>query len=454
MESDDDGTRARLAPGPGRTLIKGGVVLTLDRALGDIDAGDVLIEGERIVAVGPNLEAAGAQVIEASNMIVMPGFVDSHRHMWEGQIRNLMPDGMLMEYLELVHGRYGAAYRPEDAYVGDLVSAWSAINAGITTVLDWSHIQTTPEHTDAVVGALRESGIRAVFAYGFPQLGGKPWWTDSSHRFPGDIMRLRTQYFASKDQLLTLALAASGGFGRVEHAKTEWDAARSVDARITIHLSGAGVVAGLAKAVELGPDTTYVHCIGYSTDEWKMIADSGGTVSLSPTTELMMDIGVSPFQQALDAGIRPSLSIDAETTAPSDMFTQMQMAISVQHALITQRRQAGEKDLPRMIKAREIVEYATLEGARANGLGDKVGSLTVGKQADLILLRTDTINVAPVNDPVGAVVLGMDTSNVDTVFVAGQIKKRHGKLVGVDPAHLLERASASRDYLNATIGRG
>lgn len=193
-----DRRRKRGGPGDirgGRTLLKGGCVLSLDASVGDWETADVLIEGSKIVAVQPNLKAS-AEVIDASNMVVMPGFVDTHRHIWEGQLRNILPNGLLSDYQRDITGAARAVYRPEDAYAGDLVSALGAINAGITTLLDWSHIGNSPEHTDAAIAGLRESGIRAVYAYGSGTAG-------PHNQFPQDIRRLRTKYFASADQLLT-----------------------------------------------------------------------------------------------------------------------------------------------------------------------------------------------------------------------------------------------------------
>jgi 5-methylthioadenosine/S-adenosylhomocysteine deaminase len=440
------------APAPsGRTLLKGGTVVSVDRGIGDMPQGDVLIEGARIAAVGQSLAADNAQVIDAREMIVMPGFIDSHRHMWEGAIRNLIPDANLRDYLTVILGKYGPAYRPEDVYIGDLVSALSALDAGITTIVDWSHIQNTPAHTDAAIRALQESGMRAMFAYGFPQLAGKPLWADSSHAFPGDIARLRKQYFASDDQLLTLALAATAGFGNMEIAKREWAAARDVGARITVHASGKDQLVKLANAIKLGPDTTYVHCGGYGPDDWKLMAESGGSYSVSPGTEMLMDIAMPPLQGALDAGIRPSLSIDAETNVPTTMFAQMQLCLAAQRVALTQRKVQGEKDLPKPSSARDVIAFATIEGAKACGLEAKTGSLTPGKQADIILLRKNAINVLPVNDPLAAIALGMDGSNIDTVLVAGQVKKRDGKLVGVDLKRVADLAAQSRDYLVSKV---
>ena len=216
-------TGAAPAGAPGqRVLLKGGVVLTMDPKLGDFEKADVLIEGSKISAVGPNLQSAASE-IDASNMIVMPGFVDSHRHIWQGQLRNILPNGRLdPDYMRDIGGSARSVYRPEDVYTGDLLSAWGALNAGITTLLDWSHISNTPEHSDAAIQGLRESGIRAVYGYGTGAAGPK-------NQYPGDIKRLRRQYFSTADQLLTLALATA-------FDPKHWAAAREVGAPITLHV--------------------------------------------------------------------------------------------------------------------------------------------------------------------------------------------------------------------------
>ncbi len=208
----------------GRKLIQGGTVLSLDAKVGDFANGDVLIEGDRILAVGPGLANGGVEVIDASGMIVMPGFVDTHRHIWEGILRNIGTDVPLegrTSYISFVLHKLAPAFRPEDAYVGDLVSALGAIDAGITTLLDWSHIQASPAHTDAVIQALKDSGLRAVFAYGFP------WWGKWEERQPSWFVRAATEHFSTKDQMLTLALAAPGPeFTDFEVARDHWKLAR------------------------------------------------------------------------------------------------------------------------------------------------------------------------------------------------------------------------------------
>jgi cytosine/adenosine deaminase-related metal-dependent hydrolase len=436
------GADFRVVPN-GRKLVKGGVVLSLDPKVGDFSKGDVLIDRDRIAAVGPGLEGGEAEVVDASGMIVMPGFVDSHRHIWEGLLRNIGTDVPLegrVSYISFVLHKLAPAFRPEDAYIGNMVSALGAIDAGITTLLDWSHIQGSPAHTDAVVQALEDSGLRAVFAYGFP------WWGKWEERQPSWFVRAATEHFSSKDQKLTLALAAPGPeFTDFEVSRDHWKLARETGARITTHV-GVGTYGQDSKVQEmgeaglLGPDTTYIHCTTLNDTEIQMIVDSGGTVSLAAPVEMMMGHGMPPIQKFLDRGLRPSLSVDVETNVPGDMFTQMRTVIALQHALAYDAHVAA-------ITMREVLEYATVEGARANGLEDKVGTLTPGKQADLIMLRTDRINVIPINDPVAAVVAGMDTSNVDSVFIAGQAMKRGGQLLHVDWAAVKRMALESRDYV-------
>lgn len=416
-----------------RTLVRGGCVLSLDPKVGDFEAADVLIEGARIAQVGPKLPATGADVVDASNMIVMPGFVDTHRHMWQGVLRNILPNGLLSDYSRDITGTARSVFRPEDARIGDLVSALGALNAGVTTVLDWSHIGNSPEHTDAAIEGLRQSGIRAVYAAG---AGAGP-----GSRLPGDIRRLRKEHFASSDQLLTLALATG-------QSPSDWSLARDVGALISLHVSGS---LGAERAL-MGPDVTYIHCTGLAADAWKRIADSGGHVSIAAPIEMEMGHGIPPIQEALDHGIRPSLSVDVETQMPGEFFTQMRTVFTLQRMQALARQRAGEAKPPRLLTTREVIEFATIHGARANRLDGKIGTLTPGKEADIILLRRDTINVLPLNNVYGAIVQAMDTSNVDTVLVAGQMKKRAGQLVGVDLARIRQQAEASRDYVISKTG--
>jgi cytosine/adenosine deaminase-related metal-dependent hydrolase len=436
------GTDFSVAP-TNRKLIRGGTVLSMDRSLGDLAPGDVLIEGNRIAAIGPGLAVDGAEVIDGTGMIVLPGFVDSHRHLWEGVLRNIGTDVPLegrTSYISFVLHKLAPAFRPEDAYAGNLVSALGAIDAGVTTVLDWSHIQGSPAHTDAVIQALEDSGIRGVFAYGFP------WWGKWEERQPSWFVRAATDHFSSKDQLLTLALAAPGPeFTDFEITRDHWKLAREAGARISTHV-GVGSYGQDRKVQEfgeaglLGADTTYIHCTTLTDTEIQMIVDTGGTISLASPVEMMMGHGMPPVQKFLDRGLPPSLSIDVETNVPGDMFNQMRSVLGLQHTLAAM---AGRTPAT----AREVLVWATVDGARANGLEDKVGTLTPGKEADVVLLRTDRLNVTPLNDPATAVVAGMDTSNVDTVIVAGRVMKQGGKLLHVDWDAVKRMAVEARDHV-------
>ena len=428
----------------GRKLIRGGIVLSMDETVGELDVGDVLIEGDQIVSVGARLDGGeSAEVIDASGMIVLPGFVDTHRHIWEGLLRNIGTDVPLegrTSYISFVLHKLAPAFRPEDAYVGNLLSALGAIDAGITTLLDWSHIQGSPEHTDAVVAALEDSGMRAVFAYGFP------WWGKWEERQPSWFVRAATEHFSSQDQMLTLALAAPGPeFTDFEVSRDHWKLARETGARISTHVGVGsygldGKVREFGEAGLLGPDTTYIHCTTLSDTEIQMIVDTGGTVSLASPVEMMMGHGMPPIQKFLDRGLAPSLSVDVETNVPSDMFNQMRSVLGLQRAIAT--AQAREP-----VTSRDVLRWATVEGARANGLDHKTGSLTPGKQADIVLLRTDRLNVTPLNDPVTAVVVGMDTSNVDTVLISGRVMKRGGELLHVDWESVERAAEESRRHV-------
>jgi cytosine/adenosine deaminase-related metal-dependent hydrolase len=459
-----DGGRDR--PRGRRLLIKGGIVLTLDGNWSPF-RGDVLIDDGRIAAVGPNVHAWG-EMIDASDMIVMPGLIDTHRHMWQGLLRNIGPDDVLDDYVKKILFGHALKMTPEDVYLGDTISALSAINSGITTILDWSHIANTPAHTEAAIHALQDVGIRAVYGYG-PSFGLQPPWYDpaSPGKYPQYIRVLRKKFFNTTDQLLTLALAAAGpefSLRGVDSAREEWRIAREVGARISVHV-GVGKQSNARGLTQMGEegllkdDTTYIHCCTLNDTEMKMIADTGGTISLAVPIEMQMGHGTPPIQQFLDLGVRPSLSVDVETNQPTDMFTQMQACFALQRALYIE----GHKDeclfeftfvspvacKNRLLNTRDVLEFATVEGARANGLLHKTGTLAPGKEADLILLRGKQINVAPVNDAIGAVVLGMDSSNVDSVFIAGHAVKRHGRLVGVNVEKLERQAERARDALVA-----
>src|SRR5262245_3273441 len=363
-----------------RILIKGGMVLTLDRNLGDFENADVLVEGRKIAAVQPNLKAEG-QIIDASNTIVMPGFIDTHHHQYETILRSILADGLLAgpkSYQSEIQAILTPVYRPEDANISELVASLSQINGGVTTGVDTSQVSHTPEHTDACIDGLNKAGRRTLFAY---SQGVGP-----GVRYPEDIRRLQTQFFSSKDQLLTLAMG--GGLDAAT-----WRLAREVGVPIVNHVVGnSAALEQLGNAGLMRADNEYIHCTRLTDTVWKRIADTGGKVSIATAIEMQMRHGMPPIQMALDYGIRPSLSVDVETNMAADMFTVMRTTFNLQRALINERAFSGEQNLPRLLTCRDVLEMATIEGARGSHLDHKVGTLTPGKEADIVMLRTDAIN--------------------------------------------------------------
>jgi 5-methylthioadenosine/S-adenosylhomocysteine deaminase len=439
---------------PDRLLLRGGTVLTVDPDLGDLPEGDVLIEGDRIAQVAPRINA-DAEVIDASGRIVIPGFIDTHRHTWEAAIRGCAPNATLDDYFVEVLDTFAPLYRPEDVYASNLAGALECVNAGITTLVDWSHINNTPEHPDAAIQGLKEAGIRAQYAYGSANTSLADYWFESSIAIPGDdVRRIRDTYFSSDDGLLTMALATRGtGFCKDDVVSSEWALARDLGIPITIHvamgrLAGRfGMVKRLSELNLLGPDTTYIHCCYLSDEEWGLLADSGGTVSIAAQVEVQMGHGWPPVNKAYEVGLRPSLSIDVVTTVPGDMFTQMRSAFGSERARVNAVAWEANVEVPEtMLKASQMLEMATVNGAHVAGVEDRTGSLTPGKKADVVVLDATALNMAPVIDPVAAVTLCADVSNVEAVLIDGQVKKRDGKLLAdVDGAR--RKVEASRDYL-------
>ncbi|MFJ8591545.1 amidohydrolase family protein [Streptomyces sp. NPDC093598] len=439
-----------------RTLLRSGHVISMDPNIGDLPQGDVLVEDGRIAAVEPEI-SADAEVLDMTGHIVIPGFVDTHRHTWEAPIRGVAPDATLDDYFVDILDTFAPLYTPEDVYAGNLAGALECLNAGITTLVDWSHINNTPEHPDAAIQGLAESGIRAQYAYGSANTSLADYWFESKIAIPADdVRRIRSAHFASDDGLLTMGLATRGpGFCLNEVVTAEWAMARELGLPITVHvamgrLAGRfGMVKQLHDLGLLGPDTTYVHSCYLSEEEWRMVADSGGTVSIAPQVELQMGHGWPPVMQAIEHGLRPSLSIDVVTTVPGDMFTQIRAAFGAERARVNADCWQADVPVPdTMLTARQMLEIATLNGAHVAGLEDRTGSLTPGKRADIVAVDATAPNVAPVHDAAAAVTLCADVSNVDTVLVDGVLRKRDGALLG-DTARALRLVGESRDRLLA-----
>ena len=438
-----------------KTVIRGGTVLTMDPSIGNLASGDVLIEDDKITAVQPDLGDVDAEVIDAGGRIVIPGFVDSHRHTWEAAIRGCAPNATLDDYFVEVLDTFAPVYRPEDVHASNVAGSLECLNAGITTLVDWSHINNTPDHPDAAVTALQSTGIRALYAYGSANTSLADYWFDSKLVIPGDdVRRIRDTYFSSDDGLLTLGLATRGpGFCQEDVVRSEWALARELGIPITVHvamgrLAGRfGMIKQLSEMDLLGSDTTYIHCCHFSDEEWQLVKDTGGTISIAPQVELQMGHGWPPVLKAMELDLRPSLSIDVVTTVPGDMFTQMRAAFAADRARVHDIAYGPNEQVPKdCLTAEQMLRAATIDGAYVAGLEDRTGSLTPDKQADVVVIDATSLAVAPVIDPVAAVVLSADVSNVETVIVDGVTRKRDGQLLA-DVAKARGDVESSRDYL-------
>ncbi len=451
-----------------RMLIRGGIVLTQDPDLGEMANGDVLIAGDTIAAVGPDLDAGDARVIDASGDIVIPGFIDTHRHTWETCIRTCAPDFALITYFSAILDKFAPHYRPEDVHSATQWGALECINAGITTLVDWAHIMNTPEHADASVRALQDTGIRSVFAYGFPNTSLVDWWFGPD--YAGSVLtsdgdearRLRSQYFSSDDGRVTMSLATRGpGFCKPDVVRHDWELAKELGINITVHVAmdrfgyTKGQVTTLRDMDLLYPGTTYIHACHLTDEEWGLVRDSGGNVSLAPQIEIQMGHGWAPAAIATDHGVPVGLSSDVATTASADQFTQMHAVFGSERG--RKHQDAWDSDLdgqepsPGLVTSRQALAWATIGGAEVAGIADRTGSLTPGKKADVVVLDGSAVNMAPIIDPVGAVVCAADISNVKTVIVDGEVLKEDFKLkASLDaPRRAVE---ASRDYLLSKFG--
>ncbi|MFE4002074.1 amidohydrolase family protein [Nocardioides sp. YIM B13467] len=423
-------------------LIKGGTILTQDASHGNLESADVLIRDGKIAELGVGLDDADAIVVDASAMIVLPGFVDSHVHAWEGQLRGSAPTLDFGSYLGYTAFGYGPLYRPHDSYVGNLITSLVALDSGITTIIDNSHNSLTPDHSSAAVEGLRDAGIRAVHAVGAPVAGPPENW-------PKDVLRLRSEYFSSNDQLLTLRL-----FDLYPSAEL-WEFARSeglwVSHEMGAHIENVDdVFAELSARGLLTAQHTYNHCFDLSDKVWEMLRESGASVNLAPRSDAAFGLGTStpPIDKVREMGIIPGLSGDNEVSYGLSMFAEMQILLNGHRGRTFRTALVDGADAaPEHLTPEEVLTYATMGGAANAGLADRVGSLTPGKAADVVLVRATDVNTAPLSNPVATVTAFTHAGNVDTVFVAGSARKFRGELLHHDFAQVRALVEASRDFL-------
>ena len=422
-----------------RTLIRGGCVLTLGDRTPNFSQADVLIEDGLVTEVGNGLRSRGAEVIDARDTIVMPGFVDTHRHVWKSLFRNLGDSGAAVSA-----DVFGPHYQADDLYAATLIGLLGALEAGITTVVDWSDIQMSSQHTAAALQAHADAGIRSVF------VPGAPSWSSDQERHNA------TYEISARNELTTLAYGAGTVDGTDPETEADgWVSARASGLRTHAHVGRSPErrreISGLARSGLLDATATLVHGSHLVASDLDLIASAGSLLSLTPASDMASGRGVPPIQGLIDRNIDTGLGVDDEAVAPGDIFAQMRAANSLQHATMFDLKLAGKAGLPKLLNTRQVIKFATSGGARVAGLGKVTGSIEAGKQADIIVLRTDRPNIHPINDPIGAVVWGMDTSNVDVVLVAGKIVV-HGGSIQADVDRARKAATDSRQRVAEASG--
>ena len=424
---------------PERLLLHGGYVLSMDQRVGEMTA-DVLIEDEAISAIGPDLDVSDAARIDVTGDVVMPGFVDTHRHTWQTPFRGVCADWTLEEYFRGIRMTVSPNCSADDVFAGNYVGALEALDAGVTTLLDFSHCNNTPEHADAALQGLRDAGIRAMFAYGyFPSPVAGPTFGEDEQRL-ANARRIREQLLPSDDGLVTMGIALTEcGLLPFDQTIAEARSAREMGVPMVLHTGcswGLRVTEGVPELEHhdlLGPDQVHVHCNTLDERDFRRLAEHDCKVSSSPETELQMGMGHPVIARALAHGMRPSLSCDVMSSNSGDMFAQMRLGLQFERCMRNDAFNAENRMPERLdLTVRDALHWATANGAHAMGLEGRIGSLTVGKQADLVVIGGGRLNMTPMADPVGCLVAQANPSNVKHVLIAGRVLKRDGKLCGID----------------------
>ncbi|MFC6752514.1 amidohydrolase family protein [Halorubrum tibetense] len=441
-----------------RTIIKNGTVVSLDPEIGDLDDADVLIEDGEIVDVGHGLSSDGAETIDASDRIVVPGFVDSHIHLAQTQVRGIAGDWSLMgEYFEHMLGNITGLYQPEDMYLGGLFGAFEKLYTGTTTALDWSYPNTL-EHGERAVDALQDTGLRAVYTYGPPGDDAAKWWFESDVGLPEENIRELYEGHIRDDDLLSLALGLRGpDFCTDGTALRDLELARELGVLSTIHMGaalwpssvyGEGYQGFGCLHDELGPDVNVAHGNHFTQEDIDHAVEQGVSFSSTPEVEMQMGHGIPVTEKVLDAGGRPTWGVDVCSDISGDMGSQMRIGLQLQRMFDNQKVLDGDEEVDEVrITARDTLEMATIEGAKALGMADEIGSITPGKRADIVMIDANDFMTAPSHSPVQTVVFQSDPSHIDTVLVDGEVVKRDGELTNPKVHEEFDRFVASGQRL-------
>lgn len=436
-----------------RILIRGATILSMDAAVGDLPTGDILVEDDRIAAIAPQIAAGDAEVVDAQGRIAVPGFINAHMHTWQTGLRSLAADWTLLEYFRWVHAGLATRFRPDDIGIATLVGALGQIDAGTTTLVDWCHNNPTPDHTDAAVEALAESGIRAAFFHGSPKPDpkpGEPHFSEIPHP-RREIERLRRGRFSSDTGLLTLGLAILGPhYSTLDVAFADFRLARELGLVASMHQGGgaAKTPGGWEKLIEadlVGPGINVVHGNDLSGELFNRLVDLGASFSVTPENEMTQGHGFPVTGRLLARGAAPSVGVDLESVLAGDMMGVARIALGMQRALdnAASRHSTGTIPATSTVRVRQALSWITIEGARMLGQAHRIGSLAPGKQADITLIDARALHLQPVHDPVATVVMQAGRGDVEAVMIAGRFMKRDGRLLAENIPEKLARLAAS-----------
>jgi len=436
-----------------RILLSGATILSMDPAVGDLPRGDILIANGKIAAIAPRIEAGDAERLDVAGRIAVPGFVNAHMHSWQTGLRGLAADWTLLEYFRWVHAGLATLFRPEDIGIATLMGALGQIDAGTTTLVDWCHNNPTPEHTDAAVEALAESGIRAAFFHGSPKPDpnpGEPHFSEVPHP-RAEIERLRRGRFASDDGLLTLGLAILGPhYATLEVARADFRLAREFGLVASMHQGGgeAKTPGGWEKLIAeelVGPGINIVHGNDLSDELFGQLVDLGASFSVTPENEMTQGHGFPITGRLLARGVAPSLGVDLESVLAGDMIGVARIALGMQRALdnAESRRRTSAIPSTSTIRVRQALSWITIEGAKMLGLDHRIGSLAPGKQADITLIDARALHLQPVHDPAATVIMQAGRGDIEAVLIAGRFAKRDGRLLADGLNEKLERLAAA-----------
>ncbi|MCA1412592.1 amidohydrolase family protein [Bradyrhizobium sp. NBAIM20] len=423
-----------------RTLIRSATVISMDDAIGDLSTGDVLVEGSRIAEVRPSIDAAAdTAVVDGTGRIVIPGLINAHMHTWQTSLRGFAANWTLLEYFRRMHVGLATVFRPDDIYIATLVGALNQINHGVTTLVDWCHNNPTPDHTDAAVRGLIESGIRAAFFHGSPKpepKPGEPHFSEVPHPHR-EVERLLVGPLADREGLVTLGLAILGPhYSTLDVAMHDFRLARELNLIASMHQGGgpAKTPGGWEKLLEaglVGPGINIVHGNDLPDDLLDRLVDLGVSFSVTPENEMIQGHGFPITGRLLKRGVRPTIGIDLESVLAGDLLFAARVALSMQRALdnAESRKASGAIPATTTIPVREALRWITSEGARMLGREHQIGSLTPGKLADLVVINASDLNLHPVHDPVATVVMQTSLANIEAVMIGGAWKKRNGRLL-------------------------